>query len=303
MSANFFLFIIVLNHNIIETISKRDVNINPNGRMISWWVNIESDDTTNKNNIEVFSNYSHLVSRIYTSWDPGCPPNGDLSSWFTQKSKVESWNNMYQTLNKPLLPCAISVVNSTLMHDKIYPSAIQFAQQLVQIAAMYNFSGFTFDYEPEYPADKSPNAAQLYTNFLTTVEEILYANNLQLTVWVANWSPAFNNFGLLATSNVDELCDMETYGGNGGYTFQQVLNWMEGFVTSINKTRGDFAQAGVGLGPYQTKWWTPDYLNWIIGNMTQIGGYKLDIFRLSQSDNWPPDYWWPYLDQFMNGTL
>ena len=189
------------------------------------------------------------------------------------------------------------------MHQVIYPNATNFALTLVDISNTFGFAGFTFDYEPQSPVDNNANSAQLYKDFLTTVTSIFHKNGLVLTVWVANWSKALNNFGLLAESGVDELQDMETY---GGYSMEQELKWMFEFLDDIGGDNKDnLSQAGVGLGCYQTTYWNQSLLNQMIGNMTQHGGYKIDVFRLLMDgkNNWPPTYWWKSLEMFMNGTL
>ncbi len=85
----------------------------------------------------------------------------------------------------------------------------------------------------------------------------------------------------------------------------QEIAWMEGFMDSIQSSTGSLSQAGVGLGPYKTDYWTPENLDFVIANFTGNGGERLDIFRLLMdgTNNWPPEYWWTSLEQFMNGTL
>eukprot|EP01084_Bolivina_argentea_P109060 194932_1 len=274
-------------------------------RTINWWVNVVGNTATDQANVATIKEHKDVISQLQTAWQPGCTPDGDLSPWWLQAEEINVWLKLYKPLNIPIVPAAVCIVNSTTMHNVVYPNATGFANALVNIAKSYGFAGFTFDYEPQWPVDNNANSAELYKDFLTTVASIFHTNGLVLTVWVANWSKALSNFGLLAESGVDELQDMETY-GNPNYSFKQELEWMFGFLDSIgNDNKDSLSQAGVGLGCYQTSYWNYSLLNQAIGNMTQHGGYKIDIFRLLMDgkNNWPPNYWWTSLEMFMNGTL
>lgn len=143
----------------------------------------------------------------------------------------------------------------------------------------------------------------MYSAFLSTVNQIFRDNDLVLTVWVADWSDALNDYGLLGQSGVNALQDMETYGGG---SMEQELKYMNRFFSSIISDGVDhLPQAAVGLGCYKTDFWTFDSLNNVLRNITHRGGSKIAIFRLLMdgTNNWPPEYWWDSLDMFMNGTL
>ena len=269
-------------------------------RTISWWIDI-GDTATNKANIQVIREHKDLFSRIQIDWTPGCTVDGDLSAWTEESHRVESWLSLYKPLKIPIIPVVICINNATIMHDTIYPNATNFALELIDIGTKFGFSGYIFDYEPEYPPDNDANSSYLYMEFLTTITNIFHENNLILLVNVADWSDALNNFGYLAESGCDELHDIETYYAS---SMEQEVEYMMEFLDDIIDDRQDFlSQAGVGLGCYKTDFWNPTMLNQVIQNMTQNGGYKIDIYRLDTQYDWPPQYWYQSLEMFMNGTL
>lgn len=270
-------------------------------RQISWWVNVGESSTTDIANVQTIRDHSNVFSEIQPCWDQGCTNDGNLSIWFTEEDAINAWLSLYTPLNIPLVPSALCIVNSTVMHENLYPNAAQFGQTLVKIAQKYNFQGFTFDYEPQWPPDNSSNSSAMYKDFLTVVNQILVENSLKLAVWVADWSPTLHNFGSLAESGINALQDMETYGGFDTMTTE--LDFMYEFLNGVNSTMKSMNQACVGLGPFEKSFWNVTRLNGMISNITAFGGTKLCIFRLLMDgqNNWPPDFWWDSLTTFIQG--
>eukprot|EP01084_Bolivina_argentea_P318364 552091_1 len=271
-------------------------------RTINWWVNVGYNKTIDEQNIAAVKAHSNLFSELQVCWQPGCTADGKLTNWYEYESNVTEWLSLWKPLNIPLVPGAICMTNSKIMHSVVYPNATGFANTLVDIAKKYGFVGFNFDYEPNNPPDNNPSAATDYKAFLTTVTDIFHANNLKLKVWVNRYMETLKDYSLLVQSNVDELQDMSSY---GGYPLNEEFLWLSQYFGPINNTMGNVSQAGVGLGPYLTDYWNYSLLNEMIGNVTQMGGYKLDIFRLLMDGvtDLPPSYWWESLAMFMNYTL
>lgn len=273
---------------------------------ITWWVNAGESNETDVANVAAIKQHSTLFNQLQINWPGGCSSDGNLSNWFSQEERINQWLSLYQPLNIPIVPAVVCINNRTTMHNNLYPSsqAQQFANTLVSIAQKYNFSGFTFDYEPQQPVDDANNASLLYEEFLNIVNGILTQHGLMLTVWVADWSNALNHYGTLAKSDINALQDMTTYPSTPGIPFDVELGLMEQFLDEINSGVGSIGQACVGLGCYRTKFWDSRKLDKLIDKYIESGGTKLCIFRLLMdgTNNWPPDYWYDSLEMFVNNS-
>lgn len=164
------------------------------------------------------------------------------------------------------------------------------------MAAHYGFDGYQIDYEPQWPRDPAPDAAQRFADFLKAFSTAMTAKGMRLTVAVATWSNVLVRADLLSASGVSELQDMETYGGATPALVAQLYD-------GVKKGTGNLDAAGIGLGPYVTNYWTPANLNSTLAYIQQQGGSRVDIFRLLMdgTNNWPADWWFPPLEAFASG--
>jgi len=101
-----------------------------------------------------------------------------------------------------------------LFNGSVY--AQQFFNNAIDLAKKNNFTGWNIDWEPE-DGVRGPNATAQdgldYAQFLDTFAKVLHAENIELTVDIASWSPLWD-FEHLAATGVDRLCNMDTYTGN-----------------------------------------------------------------------------------------
>eukprot|EP01064_Diplonema_japonicum_P030616 TRINITY_DN5247_c0_g1_i1.p1 TRINITY_DN5247_c0_g1~~TRINITY_DN5247_c0_g1_i1.p1 ORF type:complete len:300 (+),score=66.77 TRINITY_DN5247_c0_g1_i1:42-902(+) len=266
-------------------------------RTISWYIGVDSNDTLSHANANAVAEHKELFTQLLLWWGPGVPDNGTLTGW-DNEAAVHQWLSIFKPFGLPITPCVIDIDNATIMHE-IYKAPTEFAQKLVSIGKKYGFQGFNFDYEPEYPTDTH---AQEYASFLDTVIPILHAEGFTLSVWVASWSQALNKYSMLCKTGVQYLMDMSTYGGSPMHQMKDTVN---AFTKDIREGMGNTTQAGVGLGPYKTDYWTPSNTREFISYSASKGVNNLDIFRLLMDGehNWPAPFWWPILEDFMNGTI
>eukprot|EP01064_Diplonema_japonicum_P004132 TRINITY_DN1270_c9_g1_i1.p1 TRINITY_DN1270_c9_g1~~TRINITY_DN1270_c9_g1_i1.p1 ORF type:complete len:299 (+),score=68.30 TRINITY_DN1270_c9_g1_i1:51-899(+) len=269
-------------------------NVSCTNRTVNWYVSIDSTNSTlNQMNANAVKQNKGVFSQLQLAWGPGMPDSGTLSGW-NNETAVNAWLSMYKPLGVPVVPVVVNLINATTMHG-LYKDPSGYAQQLVSIGKRYGFSGFNFDYEPEAPKDSD---AKAYAEFLKAVNTILVSEGFTLSIWVAAWSGALNNYGVLAKSGIQYLQDMSTYGGASNSA-------VDHYVNAIKDATGSAAQAGIGLGPYHTDYWTDAKARQFISHATEKGCTSLDIFRLLMDgvNDWPAPYWYPVLQDFLSGKI
>eukprot|EP01084_Bolivina_argentea_P256255 431358_1 len=276
-----------------------NVSTTVTNRQIIWWANVGEDATTDANNVNTIKQHINLFSGLQLNWPPGSQALS-LNNWYNQTSAVSKWLSLYAPLNIPLFPTVLSTSNATIMKKYIYTNVTYYASQLINIAKIYGFSGYNIDYEPQ--PDYSDRDPESYTNFLQSLTTILKTENLKLFIWVADWSEAINDYGLLVKSGVNALQDMTTYHKP---TLEEELLQINYYMNQIYNSVKSYDQCGIGLGPYAENEWNEKKLNIVLSNITNNGGYIVDIFRILMdgTNNWPPNYWYTSLDKFMNGTI
>ena len=265
-------------------------------RTVNWYVSIDDTNSTlNQMNADAMKQHKSVFSQLQPAWGPGMLPNCSLEGWKNQTA-VNEWLSMFKQTGVPIVPVVISLSNATTMHQ-LYKDPTGYANQLVAIGKMYGFAGFNFDYEPQHPRDRD---AKSYSAFLKSVNDIVVAEGFTMSIWVASWSEALNQYGVLANSGIQFLQDMSTYGGG-----LDIDITVDIYVLKIKDATGSTSQAGLGIGPYHTKYWTDTNARRFISHATSKGVVNLDIFRLLMDgvNNWPAPFWYPVLQDFLDGKI
>jgi len=159
-----------------------------------------------------------------------------------------------------------------------------FIKQCIETAQENKFSGWNVDWEP-VSGDGAPNATTQdaidYANFLDAFAVALHAEDLELTVDIASWSPLWN-WTLIAQSNVDKLMLMNTYTWNFD-TFKSNL------LLAVQEIGVD--KLGVGLETINEKTNQPfstGELKPRFDLLYQVGAQEIDIWDMPIYDSmWP----------------
>jgi len=97
---------------------------------------------------------------------------------------------------------------------------------------------------------------------------------------------------------------MSTYGND---TIKNLEYLTDDFLGKIAKSVSSLESAEIGLGPYFVTYWNETNLRSFMEYVWKNGGKKVAVFRLlNEADGgarWPADFWWPILQDFVDGRI
>ena len=192
----------------------------------------------------------------------------------------------------------------------MWSDTVNSVQTLVDLAQNLNISGWNMDFEPQsdncqgVPTGDAADAV-LYAKWLAALRAALNPIGVRVTADVAMWSPAINQFAVLAPS-VDRLFDMDTYNADS------LAQWLSAYDHLVNP-QVPLGVAGVGLGCWvdggNNNTWsvTAESATERIAqikkdNVPEIGMFRLLPQTYEIPPAWPESFWWDALASFTDSS-
>ena len=196
-------------------------------------------------------------------------------------------------------------------HKRFFANASAVVPQLVAIGRRYGIDGWNLDLEPQTVPGTAADAT-VYAQFCTGLKAALNAQEMRLTVDVAQWSPMLSQFGVLAPS-VDRLMDMETYhaASMGGWLHGDNYG---GYYDSFVNERVPRPTAGVGIGSWPAKCgdapcWsaTEESVAPRLARMANDSVPEIAMFRICRplaplDERYPQEWWWEPLARWLHAA-
>ncbi|KAL0227039.1 hypothetical protein P9112_014363 [Eukaryota sp. TZLM1-RC] len=108
------------------------------------------------------------------------------------------------------------------------------------VANTTRYSGIQIDIEPSWT---EPNEIHGYIKFVNLLSREMHKRGKTVTLAVASWVKAFNDFETLCTCDADAIITMDTY--TSGKTTDDHTNWDRAFFKMINACPKE--KAGIGI--------------------------------------------------------